>query len=129
MNKVHRVMVIVLGVALVCSPVLAAGPLDGKTFSGSYGNVGSAAEQADNFVFKDGTFASTLCNQFGYKEGIYQIAPGGTATDFTAETVSRAGGKKSWKGAVKGDSLEGTVTTVENGKTEEGWFKGKLKTS
>ena len=119
----------VLGVLLAVSPAFAAGLLDGKTFTGTVGNASSDKGQADDFVFRDGKFSSKLCDQFGYKEGDYWVFPKDNATTFTAKTASDAGGKKSWSGSVKGNSLEGTVTTVENGKTEQGWFKGQLKTA
>ena len=124
----RTVLGIFAGLLLAVSPVWAAA-LDGKTFSGTIGKMGSQTGQPDDFVFKDGKFASTLCNKFGYKEGIYQPIENSGVTYFTAQCKGGQGWKKSWRGSVKGGHLEGTVTTVEGQSTDEEWFKGDIQSA
>ncbi len=131
MNKKAAVAVALVCVSLfgVSTRVFASGSLDGKTFSGTVGQKGKTDGQADGFVFKDGKFESTLCTTFGYGQGVYKTEAKTDAIGFTAETASTTGGKKQWQGMVKGDQIAGTVISIENGKTTESWFKGKLKAS
>ena len=121
------VMGVIVGLLGWASVGLASGSLDGKTFAGQIGKQGQTEGRADGFVFQDGRFESTLCNTFGYGKGDYQAKVNGEATEFTAETASTSGGKMQWKGAVKGDTIEGTTISMENGTTSESWFKGTLK--
>lgn len=131
MNKKAAVAVALVFVGLlgVSTPAFAGGSLDGKTFSGTIGQKGKTEGQADGFVFKDGKFESTLCEAFGYGQGEYKTEALTDATAFTAETASTTGGKMQWQGMVKGDQIEGTVISTENGKSTESWFKGTLKAS
>ena len=126
MKKQVAVGLLIAGL-IYAFPALAAGALDGKTFAGQVGEKGQANAVADNFVFTNGKFASTLCSQFGYGEGVYKTTGAKDAVHFTAETTSQAGGKKDWQGTVKGEVIEGGATTVENGQTSQQWFKGTLK--
>ena len=106
----------------------AAGVLDGKSFGGSMGDKGSAAAKvADDFVFKEGKFTSTLCSRFGYHEADYTALGQNEAVNFKAHCTSGSGGVMDWTGVVKGDQIEGTVVSQESGTTSESWFKGTLK--
>ena len=118
---------VVVGILVGSSMVFASGSLDGRTFTGQIGKKGEVEARTDDFMFQDGKFESTLCNTFGYGKGDYRAAANGDATEFTAETASTTGGKMQWKGAVKGDTIEGTAISMENGATSESWFKGTLK--
>jgi len=109
------------------STVLAGGTLDGKGFTGEIGSQGGTKTVKDEFVFENGEFNSTLCNQFGYGKGAYQATAQGEVIDFQAVTLSGSGGKKSWSGTVKGDTIEGSISTSQNGETTEDVFKGTLK--
>ncbi len=120
-------VLLALGLSGVSSQAFAAGALDGKTFSGSIGDKGKTTGQADNFVFQNGKFESTLCEKHGYGTGEYLATPKDGALNFTAETTSKEGGKMDWKGMVKGDAVEGAVLSTEKNKTSEMWFRGSLK--
>ena len=124
------VIVAVVGVIGMALPAwAAAGGLDGKTFSGQIGPQGKSEGKDDNFVFQDGAFESTLCTTFGYGKGAYTTTPAGMALEFTAETADQKGGTMKWKGLVKGDMVEGTVVSMENGQASESWFRGILQQS
>ena len=121
-------LLLVLSV-LLCLPsmALAGGILDGKTFSGSMGNKGQAANNQDDIVLQNGKFNSVLCNRFGYGAADYTATAQGDAINFKAQTTNAKGGQMNWEGTVKGDTLKATNVTVENGQTSESWFKGTLK--
>ncbi len=129
MNRWLRAVSVIglVSVFLMPGPAFAVNPLEGKTFSGVVGPKGKTEGQADNFVFQDGKFESTLCTTFGYGKGNYKTAAKGDATEFTTETMSKKGGKMRWRGVVKGNQIEGTAVSVENGQASESWFKGTLK--
>ncbi len=127
MKKGAIVAVLVAGSMLaVSSLAFAAAALDGKTFTGQIGPQGKTDGQADDFVFSDGSFESTLCTTFGYGKGAYQTESKDGAVTFTAETTSKDGGTMQWHGAVKEDQIEGTVVSTEKGKASTSWFKGTL---
>ncbi len=109
------------------SPSFAAEALDGKSFVGEIGGKDGSKTVKDEFVFENGKFNSTLCSRFGYGQGAYQANAQGDAIHFDAVTVSSSGGKKTWQGTVKGDAIEGTALTNENGETSEDQFKATLK--
>ena len=128
MKRIGRGVMMLGAVMSLALPVWAAGTLDGKTFSGQIGPQGQTNGKADDFVFQDGSFASTLCEMFGYGQGAYAAAANGDAIAFTAETSNQKGGTMQWKGLVKGETIEGTAVSTENGQTSESWFHGTLKT-
>ena len=122
-----------LGVAVVMGcwgavSLCASGSLDGKTFTGTIAPKSQTEGREDRFVFQDGQFESTLCETFGYGKGVYQSQPKPEGMEFTAETASTTGGRMQWKGLVKGDVIEGTALSIENGQTTEQWFRGTLQT-
>ncbi len=121
-------IVVVAGIVGAASMAFAVGTLDGKTFSGTIGKQGETKGMEDHFVFKNGQFESTLCEQFGYGAGAYTTAMVGDGVRFTAETTSKAGGKKDWTGTVTVGRIKGSVVTTENGSTSEMWFNGNIKT-
>ena len=43
--------------------------LDGKTYFGQNGSKGKPADHDDEFIFKEGMFRSTSCDQYGFTEG------------------------------------------------------------
>ena len=113
----------------------AAGPLDGKVFVADAGERGKAAdEKGDVITFANGTFHSSICDQWGYSKGEYQANQGGDAMSFEVETVSEKDGRLQWKGTVQGDSISGTFIHLRkpsffrpNPEPVEHWFKGKVK--
>lgn len=116
-------------------PLFAEDMLDKRTYGGEIGQTGKQAGQADNFVFQNGQFESTLCSGFGYGKSDYKATATSGVIQFTAETRSKDGAFMSWAGTVKGKTIEGTVATTEKviekdtlkDKTSESWFKGTLK--
>ena len=120
-------MVLAAGIVGVASVVFASASLDGKTFTGTIGKKGETTGNPDNFVFKDGTFESTLCEQFGYGTGLYTASVSGNAVQFNAETTNAKDGKMAWTGTVAAGRIEGSVVTTENGSTSEMWFNGTTK--
>lgn len=116
-----------VGFLTAASLAFATGALDGKTFTGTIGKKGETTGQTDDFVFKDGKFESTLCEQFGYGTGDYKTAMVGDATQFSAQTTNAKGGQMNWTGKVTQGRLVGTVASTENGKTSEMWFNGTIK--
>ena len=106
---------------------LAAGALDGKTFSGVIGQTGQTATQPDDLIFQDGTFESTLCTTQGYGKAAYKTKPLAEGLEFTVEATSANGGRKQWHGVANGDQIEATVVSMENGETTQWWFQGSLR--
>ena len=122
--------------ALPATPVLAqAAPLDGRVFVADAGEKGKAAdEKGDIITFKDGKFHSSFCDQYGYGKGDYKATAQGESMAFEVETVSEKDGRLVWKGAVRGDQIEGVFTHYRKGgffnsnpAPVEHWFKGKVK--
>ena len=114
-------------------PSFAEDMLDGRTFSGEIGKAGKKTGQADNFIFQNGQFESTLCSGFGYGKGDYKATLANGRIQFGAQSASADEGVMTWTGTVVGDSIEGTVKTIERDKekkeivTTESWFKGSKK--
>jgi len=123
---------VVASLALAGTGVQAAeqakGTLDGKVFSGEVANKGKKHGDKDNFVFRDGTFRSTACDPYGFKPTAYTAVTNGNATAFEAKAISPKEGTMMWKGTVRGSAIEGTTQWHKsNGKIQEMWFKGSLK--
>jgi hypothetical protein len=105
----------------------AAGDLDGSTYAGMVGESGKAGDP-DNFIFTNGTFRSTACDQYGYTEAPYTVAEDGGKTTFSATTINKGGATMAWHGTISGDTIEGTaVMTPKEGKPQTFWFKGDKK--
>jgi len=87
----------------------AAGSLDGKSFSVKLSEHGKDGEATDDeLIFKDGTFFSADCEQYGFSPASYESKSKGDATLFKSTLVSDKEGKAEWEGAVKGDDISGT---------------------
>jgi hypothetical protein len=128
-----RGIVVVLGVTLLVAVVALAtesanGMLDGKTFSGTLGEKGKTNGDKDDYIFKDGTFRSTICDAYGFSAASYTAKAEGDAIAFEATTHSTKEGEMVWKGTVKGDAVDGTVVWKKGGKAaKDYWFTGTLK--
>ena len=86
----------------------AADSLDGKTFNiklTEYGKDGQPTD--DELIFKDGTFFSSECEQYGFGPATYESASKNGATLFEATTSSEKEGKIEWEGKVEGDNITG----------------------
>lgn len=105
------------------------GALDGKTFSGEFGQRNKKKEGNDTFIFKDGRFRSTACDPYGFGDAPYTTSLSANVTTFEAQTVSPREGTINWKGTVKGEVLEGTFiwTKPKKKKGVEYWFKATQK--
>lgn len=82
--------------------------LDGKTFNiklTEYGKDGQPTD--DELIFKDGTFSSSECEQYGFGPATYESASKNGATLFEATNSSEKEGKIEWEGKVEGDSITG----------------------
>lgn len=92
-------------------PVLqahSAGLLDGKTFSGSVGQKGKAAESNDDLIFANGQLRSTGCDPYGFSPGPYTAIRNGDTITFTATTKSPKSGTIEWQGTIRNGVLEGS---------------------
>ncbi len=94
------------------------GALDGKTFSGELIKKGKSKGDKDEYVFRDGKFRSTACDQWGFSEAPYTATVTGETTTFDATTESAKWGTMTWHGSVIGDRLEGTVVWSKKGKVK-----------
>ena len=136
-NRNLLVLAIVLCVGLfVISRDVSAGQgvLDGKTFVVETGEKGKSGGDKDTLIFKDGTFHSTGCDQYGFGDGAYTSSVKGDSIQFEAVTTSPTKGKMTWKGTVTGDMIEVAYVWVDashwykpNPKPLEKWAKGELK--
>lgn len=93
-----------------------SGPLDGKSFVGTFVEKGKTKGDADTLVFKDGRFRSLACDQYGYGDAPYTAIKEGDVIRFEAETESSRYGKLIWKGIVRGEQLESTALSVRSGR-------------
>jgi hypothetical protein len=119
------VVLIILATAAV---VTGTGYLDGRTFVGETGEKGKTKGEPETFVFKDGTFDPLDCHKWGFSGAPYTTKEEDGRIHFAAETKSDKEGTMSWKGAVQGDAISGTVVWTKQGQAPiEYWFKGTQK--
>jgi hypothetical protein len=96
--------------------------LDGRNFAGIVLKCGETSGDADTLSFKAGRFRSSACDPYGYGDGAYTATRSGETIAFEAETESPQYGKLLWKGVVRGQRLDGTMTMVRDGQaTGEKW--------
>ena len=111
--------------------IVSSHALDGRTYFGQNGSKGKPADHDDEFIFKEGMFRSTSCDQYGFTEGRYETTEADGILYFKAATASPSHGQMFWKGKIDGDSLEGTfVWTKERWYWDirkDYWFKAALK--
>ena len=88
-----------------------AGALDGRTFTATVTDPQRKAD-ADTLVFASDTFASTLCEPYGFHAAAYTVAADGTVT---VDQTSATEGKAHWVLTVTGDALEGSMDWVKAG--------------
>jgi len=103
-----------------------SGVLDGKTYVGDLGLMGAAPSMRETITFKDGYFHSSACDQYHFKDGAYLAVESAGATNFMVITHNREHSTIVWKGTVKGDTLEGTMTLYEKDKPPlERWVRAQ----
>lgn len=94
----------------------AEGLLDGKTFQvkiSEYGKDGDPTD--DELVFKDGTFFSTDCEQYGFEAAMYEAKSKGGAILFEVSATSKTEGTADWEGKVEGDNISGNFMWTKQG--------------
>ena len=87
---------------------LADSSLDGKSFSiklSEHGKNGEATD--DELIFKDGTFFSVDCEQYGFSSAPYESRSKGDMFLFKSTLTSDKEGKSEWEGKIKGDKISG----------------------
>ncbi len=102
------------------------GALDGMTFKGSIGPKAAKKHYDDDLVFKDGTFLSTACEQFGFHAVPYTATKAKGKTMFEATATNEKGEKMVWKGTIAGKMASATIDNMSaEGKKEAWMYKGK----
>ncbi len=100
----------------VCLSIINSSPdyaaadesLDGKSFQVKITEYGKGGQPTDDvLIFKDGTFFSTDCEQYGFGSAQYESVSKGGATLFEATAKSKTDGITEWEGKVQGDSITG----------------------
>jgi len=111
------------------STALAENSLDGKTFEVKVSEQGQDGEPtADELIFKEGTFFSTDCEQYGFRATPYKATAEGDKTMFESTLMSKKEGKADWKGTVDGNSITGTFVWSKEGQDPIKYeFQGNLK--
>jgi len=108
---------------------LADDSLDGKTFSVKINEHGKDGEvRNDTITFKDGTFLSTDCEQYGFGAAPYEHRSNDGVTLFITSTKSEKEGEIQWEGKVEGDKISGTMIWSKPGQEAIFYkYKGSLK--
>ena len=120
-----KVAALIAAGLLAVLPVLAAAPLDGKSFHGTLKEVGKKEGDGDTFEFKGGQFRSTACEGHGFHYGAYTAEGSGENYTFTAKVTNKKGETMDWRGTVSGDTVTGTATYTVAGKDPTGFtFEG-----
>lgn len=103
--------------------------LDGKTYSIKINEHGKDGEVRDDVVmFKDGTFLSKDCEQYGFGAAPYEYRANDGVTLFITSTKSEKEGEIQWEGKVEGDEISGTMIWSKPGQEAIFYkYKGNLK--
>jgi high-affinity K+ transport system ATPase subunit B len=103
--------------------------LDGKSFLVKLSEHGKKDEATnDELIFKDGTFFSADCEQYGFSPASYKTMSKGDTTLFESTLMSDKEGKAEWEGAVKGDEISGTFIWSKEGQEPIIYsYKGSIK--
>jgi hypothetical protein len=89
--------------------------LDGKSFLVELSETKKHEVTKDELIFKDGTFFSVECEQYGFGPASYESKSKGDAILFKSTLVSDREGKSEWEGSVKGDKITGTSIWSKEG--------------
>lgn len=102
--------------------------LDGKSFSVELTESNKSEATQDELIFKDGTFFSTGCDQYGFTPAKYEARSKGGVIMFKSTLASDKEGKSEWEGAVTGDEISGTMFWTKEGQEPVIYsYKGTLK--
>lgn len=104
-----------------------AATLSGKVFDVTLTAPDAKGEAIpDHLVFDGMKFESTGCRPYGFTQSSYTAEAKGDAILFDAKATSPTDGTNVWKGSVRGDRIEGTLTwTNAKGKVVQYNYAGK----
>jgi hypothetical protein len=94
---------------------VAGDSLDSKSFLVELSETKTNEVTKDELIFKDGTFFSVECEQYGFGPASYESKSKGDAILFESTLVSDTEGKSEWEGSVKGDKITGTSIWSKEG--------------
>ncbi len=80
-----------------------------KRFVGPMGVVGDPNPTEDVFIFKDGTFVSNSCLEWGFSPATYWVQKRADGLHFLAELTSPDHGKMRYQGVYDGSQIKGNV--------------------
>jgi hypothetical protein len=107
---------------------LAGETLDGRSFSVELTETNKNEATNDELIFKDGTFFSTGCEQYGFTPAPYESKSKDGAVLFKSTLTSGKEGKTEWEGSVKGDEISGTMFWSKEGQDPIIYtYKGAIK--
>lgn len=122
------IVVMALTLSLVSTRVLADFELDGKAFEVMLFEEGKDNATKDELIFKEGTFFSVYCGQYGFDLAPYIASLRGDTILFKSTAISDKEGKTEWIGGVKGDEIVGTMKWSKQGQEPINYnFAGKIK--
>ena len=130
---ISAVYILVLGVSLSFisssqNVAYADDSLDGKTFSVKFTEHNKNEEAKDELIFKDGTFFSADCEQYGFSPAPYESKSKSGTTLFKSTLTSDKEGKVEWEGKVNGDEISGTFIWSKEGQDPIIYtYKGGMK--
>ena len=133
-----NIVIAMLACAVLVAPTLAnehpkakaeaagSGALDGKVFAGELVKSGEKTGNKDELTFKNGTFVSSACVAYGFRETPYTATAKDGVVTFTAAATNDKGETMSWTGTIKDGVLESTaVNKMPSGEATYS-FKGKV---
>jgi hypothetical protein len=112
------ILVLALFLSVISSTLnvaVADDSLDGKSFLVELSETKKNEVTKDELIFKDGTFFSVECEQYGFGPASYESKSKGDAILFESTLVSGTEGKAEWEGSVKGDKITGTFIWSKEG--------------
>lgn len=114
----------ILSILMVAMPIaLAKGTsLDGRTYKVLLGPEGKKGDE-DTLTFTKGKFESSMCVPLGFRAAKYE-AKGADEIAFTVVVKNAKGQTNNWKGTIRGDQIEGTLTCTGSGEPMKMVFKG-----
>jgi len=102
--------------------------LDGKTFIIELSENDKNNKTKDELIFKDGTFFSSDCEQYGFGSAPYETKPKGDTILFESTLTSEKEGKSEWEGKIEGDQITGTfIWSKEGQKPMIYTYQGSIK--
>ena len=121
--------VFLLSITVTPGEAFAEDMLDNKMFVIKISEQGKEGESFDDeLTFKEGTFFSSDCEQYGFGSAPYKATSEGKKTMFESTLVSENEGKALWNGTVDGDKISGTFVWSKEGQDPLNYsFEGSLR--